>query len=45
MSTPTMTDYLNPGLPGDLPWTTMPVVEATAESLAGYGRLVADPKR
>ena len=41
----TTTDYLNPGLPAGLRIVRMPVVEATDESLAGYGRLVdrADP--
>jgi hypothetical protein len=38
-------DYLNPNLPAGLKWTTMPVVEATAESLAGYGNLVDDPEQ
>lgn len=35
-------DYLNPDVPGALPWHQVPVVRATAESLAGYGRLVDD---
>jgi hypothetical protein len=38
------TDYLNPNLPANLRRVTMPVVEATAESLAGYGVLVDDPE-
>jgi hypothetical protein len=36
-------DYLNPGLTAGLARVRMPVVEATDASLAGYGRLVADP--
>lgn len=36
-------DYLNPGLPAGLARVAMPVVSATSESLAGYGRLVEDP--
>ena len=36
-------DYLNPALPAGLDRVRMPVVAATAESLAGYGRLVDDP--
>jgi hypothetical protein len=37
-------DYLNPDLPAGLRRVAMPVVEATAESLAGYGCLVDDPE-
>lgn len=37
-------DYLNPGLPDGLRRTRIPVVEATAESLEGYGSLVDDPQ-
>lgn len=37
-------DYLNPGLPAGLATVRIPVVEATAESLKGYGLLVSDPK-
>lgn len=37
-------DYLNPGLPAGLRRVAMPVVDATAESLAGYGCLVDDPE-
>jgi hypothetical protein len=37
------TDYLNPQLPGGLRRVAMPIVEASAQSLAGYGRLVDDP--
>lgn len=33
-------DYLNPNLPPDLRIVEMPVVEATAQTLEGYGRLV-----
>ena len=39
------TDYLNPNLPANLRRVLMPVVDATAESLAGYGVLVDDPER
>ncbi len=37
-------DYLNPGIPRGMRRVTMPVVDATDESLRGYGRLVDDPK-
>lgn len=37
-------DYLNPDLPADLRIVPMPVVDATAENLAGYGHLVKDPQ-
>jgi hypothetical protein len=36
-------DYLNPALPAGLRHVRMPVVEATAAALEGYGRLVDDP--
>lgn len=36
-------DYLNPALPAGLRRVVMPVVEATAAALEGYGRLVDDP--
>ncbi len=36
-------DYLNPDLPAGLACVRMPVVEATADSLKGYGTLVDDP--
>lgn len=36
-------DYLNPNLPAGLRLVRMPVVDATAETLAGYGRLVDTP--
>jgi len=36
-------DYLDPQLPSGLSRVSMPVVAATAQSLAGYGRLVDDP--
>ncbi len=36
-------DYLDPRLPAGLRRVTMPVVDATAEALEGYGRLVDDP--
>ena len=35
-------DYLNPALPANLKRVRMPVVEATAEALDRYGRLVDD---
>ncbi|MEP6789786.1 MAG: ureidoglycolate lyase [Ramlibacter sp.] len=37
-------DYLNPALPHGLATVRIPVVQATAESLRGYGLLVDDPK-
>lgn len=37
-------DYLNPALPSGLRRVSMPVVDATASTLEGYGRLVADPR-
>ncbi|MEO8855745.1 MAG: ureidoglycolate lyase [Burkholderiaceae bacterium] len=37
-------DYLHPDLPTDLRIVTMPVVDATAENLEGYGHLINDPK-
>jgi hypothetical protein len=40
----TAIDYLNPELPADLRIVPMPVVDATAENLEGYGRLVTDPQ-
>ncbi|MEE3373261.1 MAG: ureidoglycolate lyase [Planctomycetota bacterium] len=36
-------DYLNPDLPPELPWIEVPIVEATAEALQRYGRLVDQP--
>jgi len=36
-------DSLHPDLPAGLPFVRMPVVAASAESLAGYGRLVDNP--
>ena len=36
-------DYLNPGIPAGLPSVRMPVVDATPQSLQGYGLLVDDP--
>jgi Ethanolamine utilization protein EutJ (predicted chaperonin) len=38
-------DYLNPDLPADLARVTMPVVDATAATLEGYGYLVDDPAK
>lgn len=37
-------DYLNPDLPAGLRRVAMPVVDATAAALAGYGCLVDDPE-
>ena len=37
-------NYLNPDLPRGLRIVDMPVVDATAATLQGYGRLVDDPK-
>ena len=37
-------DYLNPMLPAGLARVSLPVVTATAATLAGYGRLVEDPE-
>ncbi len=42
MATPP--DYLNPDLPTGLAHFTLPIVEATTDSLNGYGILVEDPK-
>ena len=36
-------DYLAPGIPPGLARVRIPVVDASPESLAGYGRLVHDP--
>ena len=36
-------DYLNPNLPARLAHVRMPLVDATSETLQGYGRLVVDP--
>ena len=38
-------EYLNPNLPCALARCVMPVVDATPETLAGYGKLAEDPKR
>jgi hypothetical protein len=38
-------DYLNPNLPAGLARVQMPVVEATRESLEGYGSLIDDPEQ
>ena len=35
-------DYLSPDVPLELPWYEVPLVEATAENLDGYGHLVED---
>lgn len=36
-------DFLNPNLPAGLPTVVMPIVDATDDSLEGFGRLVTDP--
>jgi len=36
-------DYMNPDLPPGLRVVAMPIVDATPETLEGYGRLVSDP--
>lgn len=36
-------DYLNPNLPAGLKFVTIPVLEATEETVKGYGCLVDDP--
>jgi hypothetical protein len=36
-------DYLQPKLPTKLPLVQMPVVEATPQTIKGYGKLVHDP--
>jgi len=38
----TAPNYLNPEIPSGLQRVTIPIVEATAESLAGYGHIVSD---
>jgi hypothetical protein len=38
-------DYLNPDLPAALARVTMPIVDATTETLEGYGFLVDDPAK
>jgi hypothetical protein len=40
-----MIDYLHPDIPADLPRVRIPIVDATAENLRGYGQLVDDPDR
>ena len=37
-------DYLSPDVPGQLPWHDVPLVVATDESVAPYGRLVDRPE-
>jgi hypothetical protein len=37
-------DYLNPNLPAGLKFVTIPVIEATAETVKDYGCLVDDPE-
>lgn len=37
-------DYLSPDVPAVLPWHETPLVRATDATLAGYGRLVDDPR-
>ena len=38
----TAPNYLNPEIPSGLKRVKIPIVEATAESLAGYGHIVSD---
>jgi hypothetical protein len=38
-------DYLNPGLRAGLPRVSMPIVDATPQTLKGYGYLVDDPQQ
>ena len=40
----TAPSYLDPQLPAGLRWQDLPVVEASDETLRGYGRLVARPE-
>jgi hypothetical protein len=40
---PAVADYLNPDLPTGLARVPMPVIDATAATLEGYGRFVDDP--
>jgi Ureidoglycolate lyase len=37
-------DYMNPNLPAGLKRVMLPVVDATAATLKGYGRLIDDPE-
>ena len=43
MNNATAVDYLSPDVPAALPWHDVPVIKATAGSLAGYGCLVDNP--
>ena len=43
MTTAQPIDYLNPDVPASLPWHRVPLVEASDQSVAGYGCLVDDP--
>ncbi len=45
MSAPSPIDYLHPNLPTGLARVVMPVVEATASTLRGYGHLVDAPEQ
>lgn len=38
------TNYLDPDVPGTLPWHDVPLVRATEASLRGYGLLVEEPR-
>lgn len=42
MNSPVPVDYLNPDVPEALPWHPVPLIEATEESMQGYGCLVED---
>ena len=37
-------DYLQPGVPAELPWHDVPLIEATDEAVRDYGCLVDDPE-
>jgi hypothetical protein len=39
-----VTDYLNPNIPANMKRVPVPIVEATPESLVGYGSLVESPE-
>jgi ureidoglycolate hydrolase len=43
-SVDTAIDYLNPRLPPGLDTVSMPVIDASSESLEGYGQLIDDPQ-
>jgi len=41
--TPGKPDYLNPGIPANLPRVRIPVIDGTPDSLRGYGELIDAP--